>query len=202
VVTTAASPPYKRPVAGAGTIRDVTVSKGWAYVAASRFATLNLADPAATFNFPVADPSGDESALEIVGGLAFTAEYQWFNDARIHIYDVSTPSAPRWIRSQGLIGGMSFTGLAALGSDYLIGISPDKPNGVGRDCVVIDRRDIYNLKVVASLDVANFDGFRGKVVGNTLYIAGAGGGMAVVDLTNPASPVLKGIVKTPGAQRG
>ena len=62
--------------------------------------------------------------------------------------------------------------------------------------VVIDRRDINNLKVMVSYDVPNFDGFRGKIVGNTLYIAGIGGGLAVVDLTNPLSPVLR----TPPAQ--
>src|SRR5206468_8441131 len=97
---------------------------------------------------------------------------------------------------------MSYTGLASLGNSYLIGISPDRPGGVGHDVVVIDRRDIYNLKVVANLDIPSFDGYFGKIVGSTLYEVGVGGGVAVVDLTNPAAPTLVSITAAVPSARG
>jgi len=201
-VTTPAAPALKRVVATTGNIRDVAVSKGWAYIVGNRFGTLNLADPNATFNV-TSDLAGDESAIELVGGYAFTAEYDWFNDGRIHIYDVSTPSVPRYIRSQGMgFSGVRWTGLAAFGTDYLVATTYDRPNGIGHDVVVFDKRDLYNLRKVADIDIPNLDGFRLKVVGNTVYVAGIDGGLAIVDVTNPAAPVVKGVVQTPGTPRG
>src|SRR5439155_26733396 len=39
------------------------------------------------------------------------------------------------------------------------------------------------------LDIPGFNAYRGTVVGNLLYVTGVGGGLAIVDLTNPAAPV-------------
>ena len=68
------------------------------------------------------------------------------------------------------------------GPNYLIATTTDKPGGVGHDVVVIDKRDPNSLVKVGDLDIPAFDGFRGKVVGTTLYLGGVGGGLAVVDL--------------------
>jgi hypothetical protein len=203
-VTTPASPVHVRTVpSGASTVFDVAVKDGWLYFAADRFGTLNLSDPNATPNFSTTNQPGWESTVEIIDGYAFTAEYDWFNDARIHIYEVVTPSAPRYLRTQNMVGhaGYRFTDLVAYGTDYLIGISPDKPFGIGRDVMVIDRRNISALGQVVQYDIPNFDGTQAKVVGTNLYVAGMAGGLAVVDLSNPAVPALKGILKTPGAAR-
>ncbi|HVS32818.1 MAG TPA: Ig-like domain-containing protein [Thermoanaerobaculia bacterium] len=203
-VSTPTNPVHLRTVpSGASTVFDVVVKDGWLYFAADRFGTLNLSDPNATPNFSATNHGGWESTVEIVDGYAFTAEYDWFNDARIHIYEVVTPSAPRYLRSQNMVGhgGYRFTDLVAYGTDYLIGISPDKPSGVGRDVMVIDRRNISALRQVVQYDIPNFDGTQAKVVGTNLYVTGMAGGLAVVDLSNPAAPALKGILKTPGAPR-
>src|SRR5439155_10025 len=81
-------------------------ANGWAYAAGEHLAMFNLADPAA---LPIAASSnqpGDESAIALAGGYAFTGEYYYYNDGRIHVYDISTPgAAPRYIRTQAMLGG-------------------------------------------------------------------------------------------------
>jgi hypothetical protein len=203
-ITNRANPVYKRTVPSAsGALRDLEIVNGWLIFASDRLGTLDLNNPASTPIFP-GDFFGSDNAVTVVDGFAFTAEVNNNNDGRINIYDVSTPASPRLIRQQAMagFGGYAFSSLAVLGSDYLIGVSPNKPGGTGHDLMVIDRRDVANLKKVADFDVPNFDAFRVAVVGTRAYIAGVSGGLAVVDLTNPLSPSLIGIVTTPGYPRG
>jgi len=67
---------------------------------------------------------------------------------------------------------------------------------VGHDLVVFDRTNINNLVKIADIDIggASFNAFRGKVAGSTLFLAGTNGGVAVVDLSNPAAPVVNTIL--------
>ena len=71
------------------------------------------------------DQGGEEGAVAVSGQYAFTTEVgNYYNDGRIHIYDVSNPSSPVYLRSQGLLGGgMHYHGLLAVGASYLIAIS-------------------------------------------------------------------------------
>jgi hypothetical protein len=128
-----------------------------------------------------------------------------FANGTINIYDVSTPSAPRFIRNQAMAGisGVTFTGLTAMGTNYLIGISPNRTGvpAVGHDVVVIDRRDINNLVRLADYDIPNFDGFKAEALGNHLFVAGVGGGVAVVDMSNPSQPNHLLTISTAGAAR-
>jgi len=55
--------------------------------------------------------------------------------------------------------------------------------------------------VAGTLSLPNFDSFNGVVQGTTLYVVGGTKGIAVVDISNPAAPVLKSIVQTPGIAR-
>ncbi len=201
-VTSPANPVYVKTIATWGAVREVLVRDGWAYVAADRLIVFDLTSATTTPIYP-GDPCGRDGAIEMAGGYLFTSEIDCVHDGRVNIYDVSTPSAPRYIRSQGVagFGGYRFTGLVSFGANYLIGISSDRPGGTGRDLMVIDRRDINNLRKVSEFDVPNFDGFRGHVRGNTLYIAGVNGGVAVVDLTNPAAPSLVTVLNAAGAAR-
>jgi hypothetical protein len=99
------------------------------------------------------------------------------------------------------LNGVVYRSIIPLGTQYLIAISPDKPAGVGHDVTVIDRSNLNGLLKVAELDIPNFDAFSGVLDGSTLYLAGGDAGVAVVNVTNPASPVWKGTADTPGIAR-
>src|SRR5205823_5613553 len=58
------------------------------------------------------------------------------------------------------------------------------------------------LKMIGRLQIPQIIGFRGKLVGSTLYVAGREGGVATVNLTNPASPQLVSVLDTPGQAFG
>src|SRR5207253_2914513 len=168
-----------------GSIRDIAVQNGMAYIVADRFATLNLADPNSTPISP-SDPCGKENAVVISGGYAFTSETECSNNGTILIYDISNPAAPVLLGPQavGGIAGHVFTDLLAFGTDYLVGISNSSS---ARDVMVIDRHDVNALRKVGELQVTGIDSFRGKIVGNLVYLAGGDSGVAIVDVANPAS---------------
>jgi len=197
-------PVYRKTLlSGAGAVRDIVLQNGWAYVAADRLATLDLTATNPTANL-TGDPYGSDGAIAVAGGFIFTAEVGYNNDGRINVYEASTPSAPRYLSQQQVnnLYPFSWTSLVPFGTDYLIGISNWKPAGVGHDVTVIDRRDANNLRNVADYDIPNFDGFRGAVIGNMLYVTGVTGGLAIVDLSNPAAPSLLATVPSLGAARG
>src|SRR5205085_6650577 len=188
--TTPGSPAFLRSVALAGVIRDVSIHNGWAIFAANDVVLLNLADPAST---PITLPDfGDvETGLAISGNYVFTGT-PYNGDARIRIYDISSPASAHFVLDQafiGTVGGINFRGFALLGDSYLVAFSSDVSNNRGHDVVVFDRRDVNALKIVADLDIPNFDAFRGRISGTTLYLAGYYGA-AVVNLAVPSSPTF------------
>jgi len=180
---------------------DVELVNGWAYDAGWDFCVTNLNDPNA--GRVCVDPGSGELGVAVSGRYAFTSGAT--NLGAIRMYDVSNPAAPRFIRNTNFLpSNANFFDLIAYGPDYLIALSPDDSGGTGHDVVVIDRRDVNALVKVAELDIPNFRAFRGRIYGNTLYIASAHDTrpMAIVDLTNPLAPVLKSIVDTGGWTRG
>ncbi|HYR27034.1 MAG TPA: hypothetical protein VEU30_01125, partial [Thermoanaerobaculia bacterium] len=183
-----------------GSVRDLKIIDGWLYATADRTAWLDLNDPAS--NWVMApDRSGSELAVAVAGGYLYTAE-EWNTDGRIHIFDFSNRAAPRYLRTTGGlagVGGNNFTSLIPYGTDYLIAVGD---GGGNRDVVVIDRRDVNNLVRVAHLSIASFDAFRARIAGSRLFIAGIGGGVAMVDLANPASPQLLSVYDTAGGTYG
>ncbi|HUJ13922.1 MAG TPA: hypothetical protein VL284_09060, partial [Thermoanaerobaculia bacterium] len=200
-VTNPSAPLLRRSNSAAqGAIRDVVVQNGWAYIAADHFSTLNLTDPAATF-VNTSESCGSRNAVVVSAGYAFVADANCNQNGAIYVYDVSNPAAPKFQSSQPVAGvsGHDFTDLELLGSDYLVALSN---SATGRDVMVIDRRDVNALKKVGELSIASLAAFRGKVVGGRLYVAGADGGAAIVDLSVPASPQLLWSGGTPGIARG
>jgi len=197
IATDPANPTLKRSVAlSDGPINQVAIQSGYAIVAANDLMVLDLNNPAST-PVNVGDPGYYELDLAIADGFAFTAVTN-YNDGRIRTWDVANPATPHSFHDQTFIGSTTFSGLTTYGTGYLIATSGDKPNGVGHDVVVFDRREPNALVKIADLDIPAFDGYRGKVVGNTLYLAGVGGGVAVVDLSDPKVPVLKMVLQTAG----
>jgi hypothetical protein len=96
-------------------------------------------------------------------------------------------------------GGLSYRGLVAMGTGYIIGLSPDLAT---HDVAIIDRTNVNSLNRIAELAIPNFEAIDGTLDGTTLYVVGADGGLAIVDLTNPFTPVLKTVLDTPGIARG
>jgi len=117
-------------------------------------------------------------------------------NGRLNIFDITNPQATHFLRAQDLGGGVNFLRLLTFGTDYLIGITPQGSN----DVWVIDRRNINNLQVVSLLPIPAFAASNARLVGNLLYVTSrvAGPSVAVVDLTNPAAPLLKSTTNTRG----
>lgn len=184
-------------------VLDEVVAGGYGYVAGPSLAAINLTAAIPTIVSASMNPSGNKGGIAISGRTLFAAQRDSDRNGTIHVYDITTPSAPVYVRSQSVVpwSGFDFRALLPYGSQYLIGISPDRPGGAGHDVVVIDRSDLNVLRLVADLDIAGFDGFAGAIEGSTLYVAGGDAGVAIVDLSNPAIPVWKSTIDTPGLAR-
>jgi hypothetical protein len=187
---------------GNGAVYDAVISGGTIYMSGDRFGTINLSDATNTTHL-ANDQPGSEGAIAVAGGYAFSAELAYYNDGRIHIYNVGNPDAPVYSRTQAMgPGGFSYRSLVPMGTGYLIGLSPDRPGSVDHDVAIIDRTNINSLSRIAELGIPNFDAVDGVIDGTTLYVVGADGGVAIVDLTNPFTPQLKAVLDTPGIARG
>ena len=186
---------------GAGTLLDAAAAGGYGIVVGNRLASIGLA--AGAVHFAASDPCGRELAVAVDGTTAFTAESDCSNNGTIHVYDLSNPAAPIYVRSQAMAGvsGVAYRALLVMGSRYLVAITPDAPAGIGSDVTVIDRADLNNLTRVSVLDIPGFAAFTGAIDGSTLYLAGGDAGIAIVDLVDPASPRWTATVDTPGLAR-
>jgi hypothetical protein len=195
-ISNPSAPVFKRSVPGGNSVTyDMEIHNGWAYIASYDFCTLNLLDPNASTN--CVGIGGGEIAVTVSGNYAFATR----NGAagNIRIYDVTSPGSPRLLREQGMYNGVDFWSIQQLGSDYLVATGP---YGTGSSLFVIDRRDMNNLVLTSSIPIPNFTPFRGRLYGNLLYLAGNGNKMAIVDLSNPASPVVRSVFDTGGVTRG
>ncbi|MGH9457002.1 MAG: hypothetical protein ACRD2J_05105, partial [Thermoanaerobaculia bacterium] len=191
-VSNPAAPVVRSTLAGTGAVRDLAVHGGWAFVAADRFWAIDLTGAVAAPVYTT-DTCGREYALAVSGGYAFAAEADCSSSNVIYVYDVSTPAAPRYLysKSVGSYTPFAFTDLLALGTDWLIALSPNRPNNVGHDLIVIDRRDPNDLRKVAELEIENFDAFRGVFDGDVLWvISRASSEAATIDLSDPKAPTL------------
>jgi len=98
-----------------------------------------------------------------------------------------------------IAANVNITDVVLLGSRYLAAISPSRPSGVGHDLVIFDRSNVFDAIKVKDLDVggAGFNAQKARLVGNTLYLFGADGGVAFVDVTDPANPSVNQILTAP-----
>ncbi|HEV2718851.1 MAG TPA: Ig-like domain-containing protein, partial [Thermoanaerobaculia bacterium] len=195
---TSGTPVYKQTITLSGSARDVTMRNGVAYSTDTNY-RINVVDM--TVSPATATTAGNFLcsngwSVLVDGTYAFVGDCQ--GDGRIDMFDLTNPKAPVKLRDQGTLStaNVSYTQLLAYGN-YLVGITPNSYNG-GHDVVVLDRRDINNLATVANFDIPNFAGVRGALSGSTLYEVSQGGQLSIVDLTNPASPVVKSTINTPG----
>jgi hypothetical protein len=102
-----------------------------------------------------------------------------------------------WYTSFPNIGNnVNITDIVLLGSRYLAAISPSRPNSVGHDLVIFDRSNVFDAIKVQDLDIggAGFNAQKARLAGSTLYLFGADGGVALVDVTDPANPSVTQIL--------
>jgi hypothetical protein len=199
-VSNPAAPSYVRTInAGSGAITGLAVAGSRALAVSTTLSTNDLNTGTST---TITGGTGSATAITIAGTYAFVASDANTNGT-VRVYDISDPSAPRFLREQSTltVSGVTYRTLLPLGSDYLVALSPDKTGAIGHDVVVLDRRDVNALRKVSELDIAEVDAFRGKVVGNTLYVAGQNGGLAIVDLSTPSAPARR-LATSSGIARG
>jgi hypothetical protein len=192
------TPVQSRVITGFSGIKDVEVIGGTAYVGGDQFGTVDLRSPTSTATV-LALPYGSAPSVAVAGGYAYVAD-SYIADGRLFIYDVTSPASPRYLGASvpGGLAGTVYSDLIPYGS-YLVGISND---AAGRDVVILDRRAPTALKKVAELTIPQITGFRGRISGSMLYVAGQEGGVASVDLSNVAAPMLRLVVDTPGQAYG
>jgi hypothetical protein len=118
------------------------------------------------------------------------------------VYDITTRGTPAFVREQSLVTGVAFRKLLVLDATTLVAITADRTGGTGHDVVVIDATDVNALSVLSDFDVPQLDAFEGAVDGDMLYLAAGESGVAIVDLTNPASPDVDAVLDTPGVAHG
>ena len=193
-LTDALHPHFVDTVAGNNNfIWDVALKNGYAYVAEDDLRVVNMNVTPSQIIVP--DRGTDNYTISV----AVDSTYCFVGTdplvGRIQVFDISNPQAPRWLRNQDLGGGVNFHKLIPIGVNYLAAVTPQGTN----DLWIIDRRDVNNLRVVAQVPVSGMNANNGRLVGNTLYLTERGGtSIAVIDITNPAAPVVKSIAATSG----
>ncbi|MBV9494350.1 MAG: hypothetical protein JOZ54_08885, partial [Acidobacteria bacterium] len=187
---------YRRTInAGSGAINGVAAKNGYALVASGSVTSVNLSSGATS---TIAGGTGTATSVAIAGTYAFVGGSG--STGLVRVYDVTTPATPRFLREQALVAGVDFRSLIPMGSDYLVALTPDKVGATGHDVVVIDRRDVNALRVVTDVDLPELNAFRGSVVGNSVYVAGQEGGLAVLtfDFATSLTPT-KRLLATAGS---
>jgi hypothetical protein len=191
------APVFSQAMSVPNNTRDVAVKNGVAYTPGGSLYAYDLSVNPATRQ-QGALSCGDSYSVAVDGVYAYVGGN--CGDGHIDILDVSNPTMPVSLRNQGTGISGTYRQLIPYGK-YLIGITTD--GGSGIDVVILDRTNINNLVKVSATAIPGIVGFRGAVSGQKLYVAGEGTNatMAVVDLSNVASPTFL-VVPTVGGSRG
>jgi hypothetical protein len=179
-------------------VQNFVVRNGWAYVAGdTNFVTVDLSTGTA---HPVTGHTpGGTFAVAVSGTHAFVAARGASGDNVLQIYDVSNPASPQFVRELAPFeSGSQIWGLRLLDANRLLVFEPRSPNYGRVDIVNI--ADVSNVSVIGGVDVS--DATDGFVSGNTLYVTGDWDGISLVDIANPAAPLLLSTVYTLGPSIG
>jgi hypothetical protein len=171
---------------------DVAVVGTLAYMADrdSGLRVIDVSNPASPVELGFVDTPGSAYDVEVVGDFAYVADYR---DGGLRVIDVSNPASPvevGFLEKPGfaldveVVGDLAYVGFSSsINSDrglWVIDISsPASPMEVG----FLDTSGIpYGLAVVGTL----------------AYVVGGPSGVRVIDVSNPASPVVElGAFDTP-----
>lgn len=179
-------------------VQAFTVANGWAYVAgATDFITVNLSTGQA---HTITNGAGHPLAVAVSGKYAFVSivDANW-QTSTLQIFDVTNPAAAQLVRSIPPFGDgyAAIWGLDTSIPNKLIALEPStSENGT---VYITDISDINNITVASHVAVG--EAINGFVAGNTLYVTGDGGGVAVVDITNLSAPAVLSLIPADGPSR-
>jgi hypothetical protein len=188
-------------LSNSGAIRDVAIANGYAFIAADDFESINLASTAAPFSPP--DRTNIETSVTVAGNYAITTTLH-NTQGVIRFYDISNPAAPVFVSEPATISNLDWVKVARISATQIAAVTPNRPGGVGHDLVIFDITNPASLVKLGDIDIngATFNAIDVAVDGTTVYVAGADTGVAIVDISNPNTPVVKSVVNTPGHARG
>jgi len=189
-----------------GPAQDIAVQGQYAYVAAQEggLIILDVSDPANPVRVSSHETSGPAQCVAAAGNHAYVAD----GSAGLQVIDVSDPANPMHVG--GYITSGSFSGVSVAGNHaYLAGSRQEGAtwtNGVQ----VIDISDPANPVRVGGYDTSGYaQGV--AVAGNYAYVTetprwtgsnSVGGGLQVIDVSDPANPVRVGGYDTIGSAQG
>ena len=206
VVVDASDPAALEPISisgPVGSVRDVEVADGLAYVAngTAGLQVLDISTPSAPVEIGAVDTPGFAVSVERVGALAYVCD-----DSGLRIIDVSNPAAPIEIGAidtpgsavaVAVRGGMAYLASSDAGLRLIDVSSPEAPVEVGALATPSTAGTFVAVEVVGEIAyVALAAVFPGRLGG-----VSPPSGLRVVDVSNPAAPVEIGVFETRGSAR-
>jgi hypothetical protein len=193
------------------------------YYGSSDLQIIDISNPASPIFKGSYDTPGEAYSVKVVGNLAYIAD----GDSGLQIIDISNPASPTFKGSYDtpdvatnvkIVGNLAYIADNSSGVQIVDISNPTKPTFKGSydtpgftwNVEIAGNlayvADGYSLQII---DISNPPPFKGsykipgeaysvKIVGNLAYIADYASGLKIIDISNPASPILKGSYDTPG----
>jgi hypothetical protein len=202
-ITNAAMPVYRHTIrTQSGAVRGLVIRNGWLFVASGGLRTIQLGTT--VVHTPDRDSGLTVAGVTVDGAFAYVPVSDCCN-GYLATYDISDPASPRLLRTDVVSPGTGITSVTPIGTKYLAAVAPGPVSGVGHDLMIFDRSNVAASPVkIQDLDLggSTFHGWSVRATGNMLTIYGGDAGVALVDITNPAAPVVRSITNTPGISFG
>lgn len=175
---------------GAGAAWDVDVVGNLVYLTGDGMGlhVIDVTDPTSPTLYGIDGGWPGSFALDVVGDRAYQTGYSPV--PHMTIMDVSDPSSPTMIVEFYPDPGFYSREVAAEGNLACL---------AGGDLMVVDVSVPTTPVVLARYTPPAGWARAVKLIGNLAYVATGAGGIEIVDLSNPASPVLRGSLITPGS---
>jgi len=177
-----------------GSANAVVVAGGYAYIADSDagLTIVDVSDPTDPQVVGTIDTPGTAGGVDFAGGTAYVADY----GGGLRLFDVSDPTAPSalgYTDTAGNARNVVVSGTIAFVADDL------------GDLTIVDVSSSSSPSVVASFPVTGMAldvDVSGTVVAVSTGLSGVQAGLEIIDVSDPADPVLVGRVEVPGLGYG
>jgi hypothetical protein len=172
---------------------DVLVDGSYAYVCAGRLYVVDVSTPASpALAGAVSLTHGGYGQMAKSGQYVFAGGYY---DNGISVVDVSTPTAPREVGTYAMSTERAYS-VVASGTHLYVGAYDG--SSYASTIRILSVATPTNLSLVGSLAMpGTYSPVYGlQLVGSTLYAALNSEGLYIIDVSNPASPVTVGSLKS------